>query len=56
MADNFAQMKDTNKAPYLAPGMGNVDLMLERAILTMSDVQTPVYGETNEGVNWVVDF
>ena len=36
MAAKFAHMKYTNKAPYQAPGTGDLELMLERGILTTS--------------------
>ena len=51
-------MKSTKKAPYQAPGMGDLDLYLERGILTGSELETPNTSTdaTNEGVYWVSDY
>ena len=49
-------MKSTKKAPYQAPGMGDLDLYLERGILNSSWLETPVDEQTNEGVTWITDY
>ena len=46
------------KATYQAPGMGDLDLLLERAVLTTSQLETPnTSADTyNEGVTWISEY
>ena len=50
MAGNNRDMKETKKASYQAPSMGNLDLLLERGILTVSEI--PEENITLESVTW----
>ena len=56
MTVQFRHMKHTNKVPYQAPGIGDLDLLLERALLNTSWLDTPVDSQTNEGVTWITDY
>ena len=48
-------MKGTKKAPYQAPGMGDLDLCLERAILAAS-IYTPEGAGSNEGFDMMGSY
>lgn len=49
------KMNTKSKAIYEAPQTGRPELLLERAILNSSWLETPVDAGTNEGITWGTD-
>lgn len=53
MEKKIQHMNDAKKAPYQAPSMGKLDLLLERGILTVSEIPEEE-NITLESVTWDV--